>query len=626
MKRKIDRLFSAARKEISRSTLRRETRPLDSSEIAMLEGNGNSCRDWTRVLTTDRAMLELVSSSGFEGDILLDIRSGGFSTLLGSRQSLIENVRLRNVEITGRACLSGVQLIEGYRIHDCVLIESSGTISYRPGTPCGSGTSLELGIETGERSVRSFPCLDVELAAAMSDGTTRRELEDVYNSSLDRFLASVRGRHSGDICRDVVIRATPLIEDSWLGRSARIENCLAVRNSTVLGGKDAGARLTDGCLVRNSIIKWHSCVDSMAVVTDSVVGECAVVERHGKLTSSFLGPDSVLGGGEMTACLAGPLTSMHHQSLLIAARWPEGKGNIGYGANVGSNHTSRMPDQEIVCGEGTFFGLGCSIKFPADLSCAPYSILATGVTTLPQKLLFPFSLIGAPMERPEGVPEAWNQLIPAWVLSDNLYALVRSKQKVVERRKASHSECESEIFRSDTVRLMLAARKQLASVTGQEFYTECEITGAGKNFISDAHRTAGIETYGRFIRFWALLMLLKMYESVEGAIPSNKLPDVSDDSEWAFVAEILECEYKDVSVKEMFGMLPYLIEAQLESVVVSREKDESRGNRIISDYGLVHEPAGNDPVVKYMENIREDIVSRTHNVLGRLQDTSLREY
>jgi len=618
MKRKINRLFSAARKEISRSSLRRETRPLDSSEIALLERNGNSCSDWTRVLTTDSSTLELVSASGFEGDVLLDIRSGGFSTPLGSRQSLIENVHLRNVEITGRACLSGVQLIEGYRIHDGVLIECSGTISYSSGTPCGSGTSLELGIETGERSVRSFPCLDVELAAAMSNGTSRGELFDPYNSSLDRFLASVTDRHSGDICRDVVIRATPLIEDSWLGRSVRIDNCLAVRNSTVLGGENAGARLTDGCLVKNSIIKWNSCVDSMAVVTDSVVGECAVVEKHGKLTSSFLGPDSVLGGGEMTACLVGPLTSMHHQSLLIAARWPEGKGNIGYGANVGSNHTSRMPDQEIVCGEGTFFGLGCSIKFPADLSCAPYSILATGVTTLPQKLLFPFSLVSAPMGRPEGVPEAWNQLIPAWVLSDNLYALVRSKRKVAERRKASHSECESEIFRSDTVRLMLAARKQLASATGREFYTECEIPGTGKNFVSDAHRIAGIETYGRFIRFWALLMLLRRFESDGGAISHERLPDISDDSEWGFAAEILECEYRNVSVQEMFGMLPYLIEAQLESLVDSRKKDENRGNRIISDYGLVHEPAGNDPVVKYMEDIQSDIVSRTHSVLRRL--------
>ena len=84
---------------------------------------------------------------------------------------------------------------------------------------------------------------------------------------------------------------------------------------------------------------------------------------------------------------------MHHQSLLIGAFWPEGKGNIGYGANVGSNHTSKSADQEIWPGEGVFFGLGCSIKFPTNFTAAPYTIVATGVTTLAQKVEFPFSLI-----------------------------------------------------------------------------------------------------------------------------------------------------------------------------------------------------------------------------------------
>ena len=49
--------------------------------------------------------------------------------------------------------------------------------------------------------------------------------------------------------------------------------------------------------------------------------------------------------------LVGPFVAFHHQALLIAAYWPEGKGNIAYGANVGSNHTGKAPDQEIRPGE-----------------------------------------------------------------------------------------------------------------------------------------------------------------------------------------------------------------------------------------------------------------------------------
>ena len=78
------------------------------------------------------------------------------------------------------------------------------------------------------------------------------------------------------------------------------------------------------------------------------------------------------------------LAVRHSLPLLLLAIWFEGKGNIGYGANIGSNHTGRLPDQESIPGEGVFFGLGCSIKYPCNLRNAPYSIIASGVVTLPE--------------------------------------------------------------------------------------------------------------------------------------------------------------------------------------------------------------------------------------------------
>src|SRR4029077_20042916 len=114
--------------------------------------------------------------------------------------------------------------------------------------------------------------------------------------------------------------------------------------------------------------------------------------------------------GEVTASLVGPFVGFHHQALLIAALWPEGKGNVGYGANVGSNHTSKAPDQEFRAGEGLFLGLGVSIKFPSAFRRAPYSIIACGVNTLPQKVTFPFSLINAPSARWPGISLAYNEI------------------------------------------------------------------------------------------------------------------------------------------------------------------------------------------------------------------------
>ena len=103
---------------------------------------------------------------------------------------------------------------------------------------------------------------------------------------------------------------------------------------------------------------------------------------------------------------------------LRVAIWYKGKGNIGYGANIGSNHTGRLPDQELIPGEGLFFGLGCNIKYPCNFSNAPYSLIASGITTLPQvcslppshvqKVEMPFSLINKPSTNYEGVSPAYN--------------------------------------------------------------------------------------------------------------------------------------------------------------------------------------------------------------------------
>lgn len=91
-----------------------------------------------------------------------------------------------------------------------------------------------------------------------------------------------------------------------------------------------------------------------------------------------------------------------------AALWFDGKGNIGYGANIGSNHTGRLPDQECIPGEGVFFGLGCNIKYPCNLHNAPYTIVASGTTLLPQRVDMPFSLINLPTKVHAGISPAMN--------------------------------------------------------------------------------------------------------------------------------------------------------------------------------------------------------------------------
>ncbi|MCK4506709.1 MAG: DUF4954 family protein, partial [Candidatus Aegiribacteria sp.] len=336
--------------------------------------------------------------------------------------------------------------------------------------------------------------------------------------------------------------------------------------------------VSDGALVRDSILKWNAVVDSMAIVERSIVGEASTVEKHGKLTASFLGPNSVLAEGEITASLAGPFTAAHHQSLLIAARWPEGKGNIGYGANVGSNHTSRLPDQEIRPGEGMFFGLSCAIKFPSDFSRAPYSMIATGVTTLPQRVEFPFSLICEPFMRVDGIPPAFNQIMPAWVLSDNLFAVFRNEEKYSSRNRAKHWKGSTEIFRTDIIEMLIDAEKRLSGIDGGELYTEKDIPGLGKNFLTEEHRRKALETYRFHIKYYAL-----------SGLRNESDPDLIS----VFRKDILNREFPEKTVDEMLNILENMKKKVEKIVHLSKEKDVIRGSRIITDYVAVRNQDNN---------------------------------
>ena len=125
-----------------------------------------------------------------------------------------------------------------------------------------------------------------------------------------------------------------------------------VSDSTVLSSAAEASGVLGGAHVSGALVQEGCTIDSLGVVERAVMCEHTHVEKHGKLLRSLLGPNSGVSEGEVSSSLVGPFVGFHHQALLISALWPEGKGNVGYGANVGSNHTSKAPDQVQRCGRG----------------------------------------------------------------------------------------------------------------------------------------------------------------------------------------------------------------------------------------------------------------------------------
>ena len=190
-----------------------------------------------------------------------------------------------------------------------------------------------------------------------------------------------------------------------------------------------------------TVLEPHSSISSSTSSLALLAGHTSVSSSH-TLFSTIVGPSSHLSSGETHASILGPLSNQHHQSLLISCIAPLGRINVGYGANVGSNHTGRSADQEVYVGEGCFLGLTICVKFPLNLSASPYSIVAAGVSAPPSRVAFPFSLIAEQLDDSRGLsvvaqdcpPRHLNQLHPGWLLTSTLYTIARNDSKFAARQ------------------------------------------------------------------------------------------------------------------------------------------------------------------------------------------------
>ncbi|KAG7372910.1 protein of unknown function DUF4864 containing protein [Nitzschia inconspicua] len=335
----------------------------------------------------------------------------------------------------------------------------------------------------------------------------------------------------------VMIRDTPLLRNSFLYPGSAIHAASSVSNTLLF----PGARITNASVVSNVVMQWDCSIIDQSNVHDVLLMEQSHIGPSSTMVaSSVLGPDANVSAGEVHHSIVGPNTNAHHQSLLISVLWPHGRGNVGYGANVGSNHTGRLPDQEAFAGEGLFWGLSCVVKFPIDFTDAPYSIVAAGTQLDPaQRIRMPFSLL-LPNNNNSNNNSTGNrtEIVPGWVWQSSLYTIVRNDDKYATRRKAKRHAYYTgwKIVRPTTVQLCRRARRALqqslekgsteptnttTTSTTTKFITDVE--GIGTNLIlTERGRDIGIVAYTNCIQRYALKGLLDWTTAtVEGVDPSD---------------------------------------------------------------------------------------------------------
>lgn len=568
-----------AENNLSTNELVKIVRPITKAEIVRLENQGNSCKDWSNVFVEPVFTTEFIHDNHFSGRIFLGNYSGKKVKLLDNynHSNGIYNSNLNDVFIDSECLVKDNRQISRYYISEDVVIFGNNFIFSDKNTNFGNGTIISVGSEVGGRDIPLYAEQDINYIGDLITGERVDGIYDKYLELVKNYASSVTSSF-GIISSGARIINNQKIYNSYIGYSAVIDNTTKIDNSTILSGHDEVTEILDGVILENTLCQWGVKAQSMALVQNSLLCEYSGVERHGKVKDSIIGPNTVVGEGEVTSSILGPFVGFHHQSMLIGSLWIEGRGNVGYGANVGSNHTSKLPDQELFNGEGVFYGLACNIKFPADYRKSAYSIIATGVTTLPQKVDFPFSLISNPFQTHKTIPPAYNEIIPGWVLSDNSYSVFRNEAKYLQRNKAKRLVSDFRIFRPEIIKMMYNAYEILINVKPKKLFTDKDIPELGKNFLTEENRVKAIETYKLFLEYYVLKELSKNKES-------NLLTEI---------VGLLEIDVPKIDVKTEYKKM---FKNLLTMIIKSKMKDHIRGAKIIDDYEEWHSDIEDDELI-----------------------------
>ena len=600
-----------------------KVKPLTPAQVAQLKRQGNCAGDWKTVYAAKGFDPKRVWHSTFYGTVVLGACANDVALAPSlTFHSGISRARLEDCHVGDDVLIRAAHVARTVVKRGAAVV-NVGILASGPKTAFGNGTEIPIAIETGGRDIALYAELTVDGAWVLARSRGNKTLLKQYADGLEAYCQLVTADF-GIVEAGAVVRNTPTVVNTYIGEGAVIDGAQLVEDVTILSTAEERTEIVHGAIVKRSLLQWGSEVASQGLVDSSLLTEHSHVERHGLVTSSILGPNTGVAEGEVTASLLGPFVGFHHQSLLIAALWPEGKGNVGYGANVGSNHTAKAPDQEIWPGEGAFFGLGVNIKFPADYSKSPYTIFASGVGCLPQRMEFPFSLVNSPAVRLEGVSPAYNEIIPAWVLSDNIYMVKRNEGKYQKRNKARRSKFVFEVFRPEIADLMVDARCRLQAVkTPKEVYTSKEIEGLGKNYLTEGSRTKAIETYTFYLKYYALLGLKREVAELVKSKETSEIAELltepcTECARWEHERQTLARELPGMDVAKGLKLLVELQTTIAKHVQVSKEKDDRRGEETIEDYAEAHAPAKQDGFVKETWAATQQLQREVESLLAAL--------
>lgn len=548
-------------------------RNLNSDEIEALVMNNNTAMSWDNILVTNEFDPRMVKNNKFYGYVRIGRITGDGLQYHDLRLSCgITNSSIHSCDIGDDCAIHNVNYLSHYIIGDRCMLFNIQEMSCTDHAKFGNGiikegedekvrVRMQVMNEIGCRSILPFDGMitaDAYLWAKYIDDTSLRDhLETITQGTFD----SHRGYY-GTIGSGCVIKNSLIIKDAKIGGCCYIKGASKLKNITINSSDKEPSQIGENVVLVNGIVGYGCKVFYSSIAVKFVMGSNSNLKYGARLIDSYLGENSTISCCEVLNNLLFPAHEQHHNNSFLIASVVKGQSNLAAGATIGSNHNSRVNDNEIEAGRGFWPGLCSSVKHSCKF--ASFTVLAKADYPSEINNPFPFALLSNNAKDDE------LNVMPAFMWMYNMYALARNEWKFANRdsRVFKVQNIEFDALAPDSMEEALHARHLLAVWTAKAWMkqegksvdsvdiTELEKTGErllAKNpdvvdtldifgeDIEKGHRKVRIlkarkayNAYGDMITFYAVKNLMKYMESH----PKITLADITGmmdgkrDSDW----------------------------------------------------------------------------------------------
>ena len=316
-------------------------RKLTAQEIAQLEAQGCSAKDWAEVEVAQDFDAQYVHHAKFSGHNKL----GAFHReidLPGGLQihSGIYNATLHNCEVGNDAHLYNIHnYIANYHIGENTCIENVNAILVDRRTTFGNGVRVPVMNEGGGREIPIFNELSASLAYILTLYRHRPEMIREVERMIDAYAEAQASDH-GYIGDHVRILNCGSIKNVKIGDYAELSGVSRLKNGTVNSNEAAPVRLGSGVKCADFIIASGVEIGDSTLVDKCFVGQGCIFDKHYSAGESLFFSNCQGMHGEACAIFAGPYTVTHHKSTLLIAGMFSFL-NAGSGSNQ-SNHMYKL--------------------------------------------------------------------------------------------------------------------------------------------------------------------------------------------------------------------------------------------------------------------------------------------